>query len=76
VSRRRCTATTSATCSCCSRATRSPPSPEPDTQGAFTEYLEADVVPGNVVYIEKGGVETAKNVGKEPYGEIIIELKD
>jgi hypothetical protein len=33
-------------------------------------------VPGNVVYIEKGGVETAKNVGKEPYGEIIIELKD
>ena len=50
--------------------------PEPDTQGAFNEYLEADVVPGSVVYIERGGVETAKNVGNEPYREIIIELKD
>jgi beta-alanine degradation protein BauB len=50
--------------------------PEPDTQGAFTEYLEADVVPGSVVYINRGGIETAKNVGKEPYREIIIELKD
>ncbi|HXY94180.1 MAG TPA: cupin [Acidimicrobiia bacterium] len=50
--------------------------PEPDTQGAFDEYLEADVVPGSVVYIERGGVETAKNVGQLPYREIIIELKD
>jgi hypothetical protein len=33
-------------------------------------------VPGAVVYIERGGIETAKNVGKEPYREIIIELKD
>jgi hypothetical protein len=50
--------------------------PEPDTQGAFDEYLEADVVPGSVVYLNRGGVETATNVGKEPYREIIIELKD
>ena len=50
--------------------------PEPDTGGAFDEYLEADVVPGAVVYIERGGIETAKNVGKQPYREIIIELKD
>ena len=26
--------------------------PEPDTEGAFDEYLEADVVPGAVVYID------------------------
>jgi hypothetical protein len=50
--------------------------PEADTQGAFTEYLEADVVPGAVVYIDRGGIETAKNVGEQPYREIIIELKD
>jgi hypothetical protein len=50
--------------------------PEPDTEGAFDEYLEADVVPGSVVYIEKGGVETAVNIGDQPYREIIIELKD
>ena len=50
--------------------------PEPDTGGSFDEYLEADVEPGAVVYIERGGIETAKNVGKEPYREIIIELKD
>ena len=50
--------------------------PEPDTEGSFNEYLEADVVPGAVVYIERGGVETAVNVGNEPYREVIIELKD
>jgi len=50
--------------------------PEPDTEGPYAEYLEADVVPGQHFYIEKGGIETAKNVGKRPYHEILIELKD
>jgi hypothetical protein len=50
--------------------------PEPDTQGAFHEYLEADVEQGAVVYVERGGVETAINVGEQPYREVIIELKD
>jgi beta-alanine degradation protein BauB len=50
--------------------------PEPDTKGAFNEYLEADVVKGAFVYITRGGVETAKNIGTEYYREIIIELKD
>ena len=50
--------------------------PEPDTQGPYTDYLEADLVPGAAVYITRGGIETARNVGKEPYHEIIIELKD
>jgi len=50
--------------------------PEPDTKGAFNEYFEADVVPGSVVYIERGGIETAVNTGEKPYREILIELKD
>ena len=50
--------------------------PEPDTGGAFNQYFEADVVPGSVVYIERGGIETAVNIGEQPYREILIELKD
>lgn len=49
--------------------------PEPDTAGPFTEYLEADVVPGRARYIARGGVETAVNVGQQRYREILIELK-
>jgi hypothetical protein len=50
--------------------------PEPDTKGTYDQYFEAEVTPGAVVYIERGGIETARNVGNEPYSEIIIELKD
>ena len=50
--------------------------PEPDSQGPFREYLEADVVPGAAVYVTRGGVETARNTGQEPYREIVVELKD
>ena len=50
--------------------------PEPDSKGAYNEYIEADVIPGNAVYIERGGVEIARNVGKRPYYEILVELKD
>jgi beta-alanine degradation protein BauB len=49
--------------------------PEPDTQGPFTEMLEADVVPGAVVHVRRGGVERARNVGALPYLEVIVELK-
>jgi len=49
--------------------------PEPDTQGKYNEYLEADVVPGKVHYIRRGGIETAINVGRKRYREILIELK-
>ena len=28
------------------------------------------------VFVRRGGVETARNVGAEPYREIIIELKE
>jgi beta-alanine degradation protein BauB len=50
--------------------------PEPDSAGFYNEYLEADVEPGNYFYIEKGGIETARNIGKKRYREIAIELKD
>jgi hypothetical protein len=48
--------------------------PEPDTQSRFKDYLEAEVRPGQVAFVRKGGVETARNVGAAPYKEIIVEL--
>jgi hypothetical protein len=46
------------------------------TEGSYAPgTVEGDVAPGQAMYIEKGGVETAKNTGKEPYHEILIELK-
>ena len=50
--------------------------PDPSTKSVFKEYVEADVSPGKHFFIEKGGVETAYNVGKEPFYEIVIELKE
>jgi hypothetical protein len=50
--------------------------PEPDSAGPFRDRLEADVVPGTVTPVARGGVETARNVGRELYREIIVELKD
>jgi hypothetical protein len=50
--------------------------PEPDSGGAYRDYLEADVLPGNAIFIARGGIEKAKNVGKRAYREILIELKD
>ena len=38
--------------------------------------LEGDVAPGNVIFIERGGIETAKNTGQRRYREILVELKD
>lgn len=48
--------------------------PEPDTQSKYKDYLEAEVRPGQVAFVRKGGVETARNVGGTPYKEIIVEL--
>ena len=50
--------------------------PEPDTGGPYKEPLAADVIPGMAVFVERGGVETAVNVGAQPYVEVIVELKD
>jgi mannose-6-phosphate isomerase-like protein (cupin superfamily) len=50
--------------------------PEPDTMGPFTDYMEAPITPGMAVFVPRGGVETARNVGERPYHEIVVELKD
>lgn len=50
--------------------------PEPDAEGPHRDYMEAPVIPGMVAHVPKGGIETAVNVGIEPYYEIIVELKE
>jgi quercetin dioxygenase-like cupin family protein len=50
--------------------------PEPETKSPYNEYQEAEVHPGQIFYVPRGGVETARNVGQRTYFELIIELKD
>jgi predicted metal-dependent enzyme (double-stranded beta helix superfamily) len=49
--------------------------PEPDTQSPYTDYFDADVIPGMVTFVPAGGIETAVNTGEQPYYEVIVELK-
>jgi hypothetical protein len=49
---------------------------EPESAGEYHGEVEADVVPGQSMFIAKGGVETAVNTGSKPYYEILVELKD
>jgi hypothetical protein len=49
--------------------------PEADTESPYREYMEADVIPGMVTFVPKGGIETAVNTGERPYYEVIVELK-
>jgi predicted metal-dependent enzyme (double-stranded beta helix superfamily) len=49
--------------------------PEPDSAGPYRDRLDADVIPGAVVRVAKGGIERAVNVGSQPYLEVIVELK-
>jgi hypothetical protein len=51
---------------------------EPDSAGPWGglgERVEGDIAPGNVLYAEAGGIETAVNVGNETFYEIVVELK-
>jgi beta-alanine degradation protein BauB len=50
--------------------------PEADAKGPNRDYMEAEVIPGMVAHVPKGGIETAINVGVEPYYEVIVELKE
>ena len=47
--------------------------PEPDS-AVHHEYFEADVNAPMVVEMQKGGIETAKNVGDKRYYELLIEI--
>ncbi|MGZ6887162.1 MAG: cupin [Acidimicrobiia bacterium] len=49
---------------------------EPDSPTPWGPYFEAPIRPGDFSYMSRGGIETAYNVGSEPYREIIVELKD
>jgi beta-alanine degradation protein BauB len=53
---------------------------EPDSAGTWAPYAgtryEAEVAPGQVFYGDRGGIESAVNIGDQPFFEIIIELKD
>ncbi|HEY8216432.1 MAG TPA: hypothetical protein VIH82_04800 [Acidimicrobiia bacterium] len=51
---------------------------EPDSGGPWgaAGRVEGDIAPGNVIYAERGGIETAINVGDEEFYEIVVELKD
>jgi hypothetical protein len=51
---------------------------EPDSGGPWggkAHRVEGDIAPGNVIYAERGGIETAINIGAEPFYEIVVELK-
>jgi beta-alanine degradation protein BauB len=50
--------------------------PEPDTESEYNTYIEADVQPGEAIFVGRGGIETAVNKGTGDYLEIIVELKD
>jgi hypothetical protein len=50
--------------------------PEPDTGSVYNTYEEADVFPGHWFFVEKGGIEKARTIGKQEFHEIIVELKD
>ncbi len=51
---------------------------EPDSGGPWGRLgrVEGDISPGNVIYAERGGIETAINTGNETFYEIVVELKD
>ncbi len=50
--------------------------PEAHSEGPFRTYFAADVVPGAVVPVLRGGVERARNVGELDYLEIVVEFKE
>jgi hypothetical protein len=43
--------------------------------GAELGRVEGEIAPGTVLYSPRGGVETAVNIGNEPFYEIVVELK-
>lgn len=51
---------------------------EPDAGGTWGHLgrVEGAISPGQVVWADRGGVETAVNTGTQPFHEIVVELKD
>ena len=38
--------------------------------------VEAPVSPGSVMFLERGNIAKARNIGRTPFHEIVVELKD
>jgi hypothetical protein len=38
--------------------------------------VEAPVSPGSVLFLERGNIARARNIGQAPFHEIVVELKD
>ncbi len=51
---------------------------EPDSGGPWGHLgtVEGDIAPGNIIWADRGGIETAVNTGKKTFYEIVVELKD
>jgi len=49
--------------------------PHPDSLGEYNRKITLETRPGDTVFIQKGGTETAVNTGKKHWREICIELK-
>ena len=48
----------------------------PDEFGLAGKRVETAVRPGMAMFVPRAGRETAFNPGKQPYHEVLIELKD
>jgi hypothetical protein len=48
---------------------------EPDSAN-HQGFVEVEVNPGSAMFLERGNVATARNVGRKTFHEIVVELKD
>jgi len=47
----------------------------PGYPSEYGDYIEAGVEQGNTIFLKQGSVETAVNVGEEPYRNVLVEFK-
>ena len=48
---------------------------EPDSAN-HQGIVEAEVCPGSAMFLERGNIARARNVGRQAFHEIVVELKD
>ena len=49
---------------------------EPDSEGPYPGHIEGELPVATCSRPSGAAIETARNVGKKPFYEIIVELKD
>src|SRR5947209_19588464 len=49
--------------------------PEPDTEGQYQDYLEADVIPGMTMFVQRGDVAKARHNSSVPTRQFILVLQ-